>query len=305
MSLERKIFLIDKEARPPSENLAMNNLFLRLIKEGKYDLIARIYCHTNGIILGNSESISDVYADTCCKQNFEIVRRLSGGSAIFATPDIVLCYSLFFNGMNLNINVNVTDVYKSITIPLAKKLGRDISVEGTYYLRVKRDGESIPFAGHAMKVYGRDIVHFDGVVNKTVFEIDILSRLIKLRELYSFDGENYIVVDGKAYTLSGKPIDKFNKSKAILLRSEKEELKKIIGLKEIGIEEDLFISILYDSLNDLFGGISRVDKIDIDSLELRKTSEEIKKDASHGRRSCLGHCFVDLLEPEPRIHYGI
>src|SRR3989344_1665832 len=113
---------------------------------------------------------------------------------------------------NLAINKMCSDlirIYKAITIPFARKLGKNITVEGAYYLRLKLNGASIPFAGHAMRFYNQRIVQFDGVVNRKAFDIEILEKALNLRELYTFEGKEYIVVNGKAYNLEGKEINKF------------------------------------------------------------------------------------------------
>ena len=43
MTLEKKVLLLDKEAKTPSQNLATNQYFVDLVRQKQYDLIARIY----------------------------------------------------------------------------------------------------------------------------------------------------------------------------------------------------------------------------------------------------------------------
>ncbi len=305
MSLEKRVFLIEKNPKSAGENLAINQICIDLIKNNKYEVIARAYYHKKGVILGNSESYFDIYEDFCNKNQYEIVRRASGGSAILVDPNLVLCYSIFFNCNNENLGKDLTNIYKNITIPLAKNLGKNFSVEGAYYLRTKINGISVPLAGHAMKIHNQEIVQFDGVINRTSFEIEELSKVIKLRELYYYEGKNCIISDCEAFELSGKKINNFDYSKATFLRSEKIELKKVVGLKEIGISDNHFLDVLFNTLECLFGNLNKVNNIKIYKNTINKFHEEIKKDTKGGNRILLGHCFVDLIEPESRIHYGV
>jgi len=305
MSLENRVFLHEKEVKTPSENLAINKMCSDLIKTNIYDLIARVYYHSNGVILGNAESLFDINEFYCKENGYEIVRRPSGGSVILVDPKLVLCYSIFFDSDKFNLGKDLTRIYKAITIPFARKLGKNITVEGAYYLRLKLNGASIPFAGHAMRFYNQRIVQFDGVVNRKAFDIEILEKALNLRELYTFEGKEYIVVNGKAYNLEGKEINKFDKKRAIFLRDEKRELEKVLGIEEIGLNDEEFVKALYSTLVDVFGKIKIVDEINLNKNDLLKNIKKIKEEVSGGTKTCLGHCFVDLVEKEPRIHYGI
>ena len=192
MTLEKKVLLLDKEAKTPSQNLATNQYFVDLVRQKQYDLIARIYKHTNGVILGYNESSNDVDMEFCRENNYEVIRRPTGGSAVVVDPDTTLCYTIIFDPLRLGRGKNINALYKEITIPLAKKLGLGVTVEGAYYLRMRLNGSSIPFAGHAIKLHDGKIAQFDGVINMTPFDMEKISGTIRLRELYSFNGSRYI-----------------------------------------------------------------------------------------------------------------
>src|SRR3989344_5400436 len=302
MDLERKIFLVDKEIKSPSENLAINKYYVSLVKEGKYDLITRVYSHSNGIILGYNESINDVYMDFCNKNRHEVVRRFTGGSAVVVDPETSLSYTLIFNPENLGMRKDITMLYKKITIPLAKNLGKNVTVEVTYYLRIRRNGYSVPFAGHAINMHDGDVVQFDGIINRTSFDTDHLSRVLKLRELYLLNGVKYIKSDGKIYDLKGSQVNLLNLKQANLLRSEIDELKKVQGLKEIGIDDSKFIDLFRKTIKDVFGEVTER-HIQINQSSLSLLQREIKNNTKGGTKAGLGHCYIDFLEPEPRIHY--
>ena len=298
MNLEKKVFLFDRNARKPSENLAINKICFDLVRDGDYDLIGRAYYHSNGVILGTGESIYDVNKDFCLKNEFEVVRRPSGGSAILVMPELTLCYSLFFKSVQ-----NPDSIYKLLTIPLAKKLGSSFSVEGAYYIRVKSNDKKVPFAGHAIKKDSFDIVQFDGVVNKDSFDIELLSKVLKLRKLYEVDGRKFVLIGEDTFDLNGNKI-KVDNTRFKLLRDETEELKSIIGLRNIEMSDDFYVGNLFSVVQQVFGNVLRINNLAFDENILKEERKKIITDLDGGKFG-LGHCFVDFIEPEPRIHYGI
>jgi lipoate-protein ligase A len=302
MTLERKVFLLEEQPKAPSENLARNQHFVNLIKDKKYDLIARMYRHTNGVILGHHESTNDVDLNFCRENGYEIVRRPTGGSAVVVNPEIAICYTIMFDPETINKTVDIPKLYKEITIPLAKNLGSDVTVEGAYYLRIKRNGTNTPFAGHAIKMYDGKIVQFDGMINRTSFDIETLSRALKLRQLYTLNGEKYVVVDGQSYNLKGTPTN-FDVENATLIGNEREELEKIQGLKEIGLDDNYFLKVFKKTLTEVFGEV-KTTALNPDSQILSVLQEEFRQNEEKGNKSGLGHCYVDFVEPEPRIHYA-
>ena len=296
MNLENRIYLYDRKANSPSLNLAINRLIIDAIKEGRYDAVARVYHHTNGIILGNGESVEDVNTDYCRLNNFEIVTRPSGGSAILVMPDLNLCYSVFANLSTVGMSRDVTKIYKSLVLPLAQKLGA--VVEGIYYMKIKTESGNIPFAGHAMKLE-KDAMQFDGVVQKTRFDMNILEQAINLRHLYKLNGANYIEMNGRMYDKYGKETE-INLNEARLLRKEYDELSKTVGLSELGLSDETFVSHLFSVLSDIFPGIRETSSMNLGYSKTKKYKKELEQ-LNKGKRVALGHCFVDFMEPEPLL----
>ncbi len=295
---DKRIFWDDLDVKSPSKNLAINRACVNLVKNGDYDLVVRTYLHDKGVILGRGESIEDVDTDFCKKEGYEVVSRPSGGSAILVEPDLTLCYSVLFNSKRFGGRFNIHETYKSIVLPLAKNLGDDFSVVGNYYLRYDLDGQSIPIAGHAMKSYG-NVTQFDGVINLKRFNMTILEKVLRLRELWEVNDSKYIKVNGRFYDLNGKEVS-LDETSSQFLRSEKQELEKIVGLYDIGLSLSDFKRALKKSLEGVFGAVSEVKNIPFNSAE---TSKYLEDSNLKGRRF-LGHCFVDLVEGEQEIVYG-
>jgi hypothetical protein len=303
VNLTKKVFVYDKEPRSPSENLAINRHVVGSIENGKFDLITRVYHHTLGVILGYHESARDVDEVFCEKYGYEIVRRPTGGSAIVVDPTSSICYSVIFDLDKTGKEKDITKIYKEITIPLAKNLGKGTVVEGTYYLRSRINGENIPFAGHALKLYG-NIVQFDGVINRTRMDMGVMEGVLNLRKLHGLNGENYVSVNGSAYNLEGKKVD-VDLSGAEILRDEALELRKMHGLRQLGLDDESFIHALYSTVGEVFDDVERIGALEFDNEVVEAFRKEILDQSRGGKQTGLGHCFVDLVEPEPKItHYG-
>ncbi len=153
-----------------------------------------------------------------------------------------------------------------------------------------------------MKSYG-EVTQFDGVINLKKFDMGILEKVLRLRELWEVNGSKYLKVNGMFYDLKGVEIS-LDENSLQFLRSERKELEKIAGLEDIGMSAKEFKQILKKSLEEGFGNISEVDDLPFDGTKIREYIEYSKlKDDSKGRRF-LGHCFIDLVEEEPEIVYS-
>ncbi len=296
---DKMVFWDDLDVKSPIRNLLINRACVDLIGKGEYDLIARTYFHDKGVILGRGESIEDIYEDVCEKDGYEVVSRPSGGSAILVGPDSTLCYSIFFNSARFGGRFNIHEVYKSIVLPLARNLGDEFSVVGNYYLRYNLDEESIPIAGHAIKSYG-EVTQFDGIVNLKRFDMAALEKVLRLRELWEFNGKKYLKVNGRFYDLDGGEVN-LDENSPQFLRSEKQELEKIIGLEEIGISTTKFKQNLRKSLEEVFGEVHRIKGLSFKDVELDRYAEYLNLGNNYKGRRFLGHCFVDLVEEEQEI----
>jgi lipoate-protein ligase A len=297
----KKIFWNDTKEKSPKINIAINKVCTEMIENREYNLIARIYTHKKGVILGNSESIEDIYKKFCEENQYEITHRPSGGSAIITEPELTLCYSIFFDIEQFGGKFNIHEIYKKITIPLAKKLGQNFSVEGTYYIRYKQKNKKTPMAGHAIKT-NKKTHQFDGVINLTKFDIKKAEKILKLRELWEYKEKKYIKTEGKFYNLEGKNAN-IDQENGKLLRSEKKELEEIIGLKEAGITKEEFIEALKKTIEEIFGQTEYTEIFKINEEEIKKAEIEKEKNWEGKKRKNLGHCFVDLIEEEPEIHH--
>jgi lipoate-protein ligase A len=287
------MIIYQKIPRLASENLAINKICAEIISENKVDFLARFYYHKKGVILANNQSIKDLYEKNCNELGYEVSKRTSGGSSIIVSPKLTLCYSLFFKPNFLSTRFDFNTVYKKITCDLIKNLGKEFEIKGNYYLRFK----GFPIAGHAIKSYSKAI-QFDGVLHLTSLDVNEIFKLIKLRKLVKKDEKNYILIKNQIFNLRGKKVD-LEKKDLIILRDEKEELGKIIGLPNTNLSLDDFLAAFYKTINSVFGPQEILDEYSFDVYKVLKYKNEIldKKYLSKGRIN-LGHCFVDLLEPE-------
>ena len=298
----KMVFWDDLDVKSPSKNLAINRACVDLVGNGEYSLIARTYLHDKGVILGTGESIEDIDADFCEKEGYEIASRPSGGSAILVEPNLTLSYSFFFNSKRFGGRLNIHKAYRSIVLPLARNLGKKFGVVGNYYLRYNSEGESIPIAGHAMKSYG-EVTQFDGVINLKKFDIATIEKVLKLRELWKVNDSKYIKVNGSFYDLNGNKVS-LDENSPRFLRSERQELEKIVGLEDIGMSAAKFKQTLKKSLEEVFGVVSEVRDVPLDVTEIGKYIKNSKLNNDSKGRRFLGHCFVDLVEEEPQIVYA-
>ena len=298
----QNIIYVEEKARSPLENLAMNMHYADMAMESKHGILGRIYSHSRGVILGNTQSTEDLFEDACVNEGYQIVRRPSGGSAIITETGNNLCYSLFFDSKRFGGDFDFEKAYKAITIPIAKRFGDDFSVKGIYYMRHNHQGQDYPIAGHAMKLHGRDIVQFDGVIQMEDADSESISKVLKLRKLYMEDATPLIEMDGQLYTPKGKEIHDIPHG-AKLDRDEYEEISGIRGMKSIGISVEETIGHIIDALREEFGKIEMRRGEKPKSKDLESYMEDIRSSRDIGKRRCLGHCFVDFADSEPEIHY--
>lgn len=288
----KDLFYVEKEALRPSENLAINGYLADQINNDEFDTIVRFYKHQPGVIIGANESLEDVYKDNCEDLGFEVVRRPTGGSAV-VVDNTALCYSIF-SRYDAKKN-DIHDIYKSIVLPLVNELGNNFSVEGNYYLRFKGQ----PIAGHALKTHN-NCVQFDGIVNTERVDSDLISRLIKLRDSYTLNGEDYVKIGEKFYDLKGNEVSLEN---PVFVKSEKKALEELVGLKDAGLSEDVFINIFYNSLKQKNSSLEITPPLKYEQKEIKKRIGDLERELEDGSRKMknLGHCFIDLIEKEEAL----
>lgn len=297
--MNEKVFYDDKTIRKPSENLAINNYHSNLISEKKYDAIARIYRHSEGIILGRNHDISDVNIDACNKNDYEVARRITGGLAVVVDPS-VLCYSLFVS-KDIVQNNDIKDIYQKVVVPLAERLGNDFIVKGNYYIRQNIDGEYMPVAGHSMSG-SSNVIQLDGIVHKEPLDIPKAKTLLRLRELRDYGSERYIGFDDKIYDLKNRETDiPFGKTR--LIEKEEDILSKIKGLSYSGIDEETFVDSFYQVLSSEFGEFYRDKLTGLEEVLKDESLFNVLHDPTRNYKKARGHCFVDFADPEPEIHH--
>lgn len=302
MNLEDRIFIDDEEPKSPSHNLALNVRFNELVSSGKYQAAVRIYKHKPGVILGRMESIADVNEDYCRTNNIEIVERITGGSAVVVGPDEALCYSAFIKVQN---KFDLTENYKKLVTPILeelKKRGILAEVQGAYYIRVNKGDSKPPIIGHAATVRN-NAMQLDGIIHSKNLKVEQIQRILNLRQLYEFEGHKYVVAGNEVYPIvNGVPVEqmpKFRKEAGKLVRDEKNELEQIPGLFELKVSEEEFKEVLYNAFTNSLGSLreASLDEINQDNLDILK--ERFQK-RPRGNNRGLGHCFIDLVEPEPK-----
>lgn len=288
-------FEFDDIPKKSSTHLAINKYCGDLISSGKAHTITRFYYHDNAVILANAQSTEDIYVDQANSMGFEIIRRPTGGSVIVATPGDMLCYSIFLP-ISIFDEKRVSNYYKSFTLPLAQKLGDDFEIAGAYYLRYK--GE--PIAGHALDVK-KEYVQIDGLIHTKKPDVSLLSKLIKMRKLYSSAQGDVIEMDGKFYKGSNE-ID-FSREEYTPTLDEVQILSGFQGLDATSYSPEEYSHKIKETLESILGSVEWKTVLPHDSQIVAKYQQEILKDTfSKGFQKAQGHCFVDFSEPEPRIH---
>ena len=303
MNLEERVFIEDLVPKSPSLNLAMNMRMNELVLKGDYQSSVRIYKHTPGVILGYRESINDVSQEYCKMRCIEIVERKTGGSAVGVDPKTVLCYTEYI--ATGEKSPDITKWYKKLVKPIAEQLngnGRVAAVEGAYYIRVQKDDEMIPFIGHAAAVK-RQIIQLDGIVHIEKPKVEEIEQVLKLRRLYNYQGQKYLIAGDYVVPvtkgLSPEQIAAFDKKDSQIVRDERDELRKILGLHDIGLDERKFIDMLYASFQKSIGPMKKTSPEKVNYGNIAKLRNEFKG-SPNGLKQGLGHCFVDLVEPEPK-----
>ena len=317
--LEFKIFY-DETPKKPSENFRINEYFRQKIENNGCSFTGRIYKSNKGVILGNNQSLEDIDTDYCKKNGYEILRRKTNGGAIILDENSVISYSLFFR-KSIN-NLTSTKDYYDVLITLSKKLnealkgknnsknnGLEFKVSGEYYLNyVKNQGYSlikkeIPFERHFL--YEKDyLIQLDAYVNVKKPNLEEISKIIKLRELYSKNGDKLIIAGNHVYDIKGNSLLLTPEEVRIdyrLKRKEGEKLEEMEGLEELGIKDEFFM-VLFETLKEKFSA---------EIIELKDNNNYFHPDISANISSFeeennlmipnLGHAFVDLLGQEQKF----
>jgi hypothetical protein len=294
--MKKNYFIFDKEAKSATTHLAINKYCSNLINEGSADCIVRFYYHNNAVILANAESISDINENNAKQLGFEVLRRPSGGSVIVATPKDMLCYSIFLP-TEIFDKKTASSYYKKFTFPLASKLGSEFEIAGAYYLRYQKQ----PIAGHAMKTE-KKYVQIDGLIHTQKPDIDLISKLIHLRELYKTEFGDSIKMNGNFY-FKDKILENYNENEFEFLYSEKELISNFPGLNSTPFTPETYSQKIKETLEELIKSKVWKEKLELNIPIIKKYQKEINEELQKPRHQIAqGHCFVDFSEPEPEIH---
>lgn len=283
-----KLVVVDKP-RTAYENLALNHACLDAVSNGSYEEIVRVYPFSRpGAILSNSESIWDIRDEAIGK--IDVTRRPTGGSVIYVDEN-TLGYSVF---LKTSSKVDITRLYREFTGRVVKALnsfGLKVSV-GNWYVRL--DGKVI--AGHAQQNRGL-ASEFQGIIRMKKWDVKALDDALRLRTLAEYKGVNYLIIDSAVYCING---DKTNIPVHTLrkLRDERSELASAPGLDAHGVKAPDLMERLATALSDCEQRHALPETILSQSKILVSQYYNSELILKKGTKSCLGHCFVDLVENE-------
>ncbi len=284
--MESKICFVQKQPLNPAYNMQINERYLNLVQDGTFHAVARIYSHSPGIILAQHQSLNDLDLTFCKTHNLDITVRPTGGAAVYVSPLHTLCYSIVLNTDALDLKKDTTHLYRGFTHILESKLkehGVPASLSNAqWYITTKVDDHIIPLIGHSMRVK-KNVYQIDGIANLRSLPLDIVSKAIKMRELYDYDGEKCILVDGKYIKSTPGSVD-VNKLK--LIKREYDELNRMKGVLDYGLSEEAFHKIISDSITQFMSGALVKDE-DLPSLGKIENVQH-----PTGNSEGLGHCFV-------------
>jgi hypothetical protein len=306
-TLEKRILLIETNLELPRLNMLRNEQYKQLVKNGTYDVIARVYENKPGIILGKSQHISDVDIDACRTDSVDVSRRDSGGSAVYVDSQsgATLTYTLFARSKLFGEMTDRKKVYDSLVTPLVKHLGDDrFKVEGNFYVTAYSDGAFLPLIGHGFHETAgpNGVVQFDGLVHLMRPDVSKISEYLYLRDLYRANDLWYVKTRAGLYRVVAErengwsSVDEVT-GDAQLVLSEHKQLSQMKGLVDYNVSKNDFLEAFKQTLNEVFGAFVQKfsgsildgNDIDISDHDLKLTDE--------GRSKVFnGHCFVFIPE---------
>ncbi len=282
---------VDLNRYDAPRNLAYNEACLNRVESGSPML--RIFTFSRpGLILAHGESLWDLRD----KFHSLATRRHTGGSVIYVDKD-TLGYTLLFHKSDLP--GNVVDIYTALTNPLVlglKERGIDAELGRLFSIRI--GGKVI--GGHA-QYSKKDVVQYDGIVHLKKPSITNIDQTIKLRVL-SQNGEGRVIcIDGEVYDLKGNHLGEAKDFNLNKIRDEREEISSMPGLSDFGVQPTDYIDLIRSSFQNVFhmeAAESSLDHLREDARKLEQSKYRSTDWIRAGTRRCLGHCFVDLVEPE-------
>ncbi|MBI4146261.1 lipoate--protein ligase family protein [Candidatus Woesearchaeota archaeon] len=285
-----KLCVVDS-SRPAAENLAINEACFEAVRDGVHEEIVRLYFFSRpGMILSKHQDVSDVRESAFGK--VDVTRRFSSGSAVYV-DEHTLGYSLFGRLEHDATEEVPTHIpYKrmrSCVMDVLQSFGLSAKEERHWGVRV--DGGVV--AGHAQR-YGNKTYEVHGLLRLKGWDMDILDRVLRLRKKAQYDGQSWIIVDGKAYDASGAPA--YLKNGARIVRNEYDELQQAPSLLDKGIAITDLVDRLGTGLSGSRERHSLPESIRLRAVELCKlfSSGEHVHNKDYCLKRNLGHCFVDF-----------
>lgn len=124
--------ILDAAAQPPAMHLALDDVLAREVASGRRAPTLRIWeWERPAIIIGNFQSLrNEVDMEACDRLGVEVVRRVTGGGAMFVEPGSTITYSLYAPG-ELVEGMDVAQSYAFLDGWVLKALN-DLGVEAVY-----------------------------------------------------------------------------------------------------------------------------------------------------------------------------
>lgn len=190
------MLLIYNDITNPYFNLAMEEYFLKNTEEDLFLL----WRNESAIIVGkNQNTLSEINYDYVKEKNITVVRRQSGGGAVFHDLGN-LCFTF------ISCNNNSFSDFKRFTMPIINALkGLDINAEFSGRNDLLIDGQK--FSGNAQYNYQNKVMHHGTLLFSS--EIKDLSSALKVKPI-KFEGKSVKSVKSRVTNISEhlkKPMD--------------------------------------------------------------------------------------------------
>lgn len=288
----KKLCVVD-EPLSAVENLARNEACYEAVKARVFDEIVRIYSFKQrGVILSKHQHPGDVH--DFAWQNQEVTRRKTGGGAV-VVDEHTLGYSVFgfLEGVDGTKENPIHIPYqrmRSAVIAALSSFGLEPKAEEHWGVRV---GGGV-VAGHAQRQEnGAYEVH--GLLRLRKWEMDEVSRALKLRQKVKCAGAHYLVAADGAFNMERVQAD-ISKYQSQVLRDEHGELAATPSLEEAGVSRGVLIERLASALSSV-----QVSSLPAYLFERGRLHEKAYADEKYVRQGLdskryLGHCFVNLEE---------